>query len=209
MSAFPWTPLPPLPVPEQGDGGGGVPVPNGNGQVDYSKLWPQPVLPLPLDPAILARSLQSSASRGQFDAPIYRFSGLIPAGATVTVPLSARQGFVGVMLSPVALYSSIHDARIVVTMILDGTSQPTPDGIPMTADLVVSLSQYWLVHYQVVLQVVNTSPFDTIMTLDSQAGVVEKTLFDRYYWPMLQYSHLSLLQVADKIRPFVSGQGGD
>lgn len=187
--------MPPLPVPEK------VYVP-GVGMIDAETLKimvPLPVLTMPIDPAVLCRAVQSSATMGQFDAPIYRFAAVIPAGVTLRFSLSARIGFVGVMISPMQLYASLHDARMVINLWVDGVNRVTPDGVPMTADMSISMAQYWLVYTGVTVEVVNGSPFDIMLTLDSQAGVVEKTLFDKFYLPMLNYSYQSMFRMAGLI----------
>lgn len=166
-----------------------------------SEVLPRPtlVLSLPVDPAVLCRAVQSSANRGQFDAPIYRFAGVVPAGTVTIVNLMAREGFVGVMVSPVSLYSSIHDPRIVVRIYIDDSINATPDGLPMTVDGEIPNSQYWLVYYGIRFEVTNTSPFDVLLTLDSQAGVVEKTLFDKFYLPMLtRFSYDPLYRMVEE-----------
>lgn len=167
-----------------------------------------PTISLPIDPEVVSRAVQASAKEGQADFPMNRFVALLPAGGTISVPLYVRTGFVGITLRPIKLKCDYHTPLAVINVYIDDTKLATPYGLPLSEDIEIPTSQYWMCHYDLLITAVNASAHNILVTLDNQAGVIEKSLFETFYEPLLTYSKDLLAAVAEVVLLSKRGGGG-
>ena len=161
-------------------------------------------LPLPIDPETLNRAIQAISNPGEVDFPIYRGSYLIPAGTTSTATFYARPGFVATVGSAWNVYSSYYDEdgdKILIWIYVNDNIKITKEEnpIPLTGALQIPFYQYYTGLYNAVVKVENSSPKDILLTVDVQLGLIQKSLWEEFYMPMIRFGWSNLLDVASKL----------
>jgi len=159
-----------------------------------------PVVPLPatiivpLDPEVLNRALQAVMPRGKVMFPTWRIAWSCPAGTTTETPLLLPEGFLCTRREA-RLYSTYYSKDIVIYVYVDD-KLVTPYGLTMTGAAVLDFGEFFVKRRKVDVNTVNNSTTDAIITLEVVASLVEKSFYEEWYAPIIDYMYRGLSEIA-------------
>lgn len=166
------------------------------------RAGPVSVVPAPIDPVILARSLFLGGVRGAVVAFFGREATLVPAGQTVTIRRRGFPGYDMLVVGQARFTSTYHDLSITVDPIFDG-QRLLMSAVPLTEDFsfeflpVQYLNKNFSRHvYEKVF--VNGSSVDVVITSEAFHAFIERSLNQNVIIPAVE-------RAFGQLRAFVEG----
>jgi len=163
------------------------------------------VFSIPLDPLELTMtSMQEMgpSGEGSFPSsfPTTPLTWPVLAGATVDHVIGIPEGTVELSTSCV-LASDFYDPNIAVTVSVDDDKVVTPIPLALTRPSPITFGSNYAKRVQIVVHVFNNTATDITLTLELHPRIVEKSLFDAFQRPLIDY-------VSSCIRLLAEAEGG-
>lgn len=163
------------------------------------------VFSIPLDPLELTMtSMQEMgpSGEGSFPSsfPTTALTWTVLAGATVDHVIGIPEGTLELSTSCV-LASDFYDPNIAVTVSVDDDKVVTPLPLALTRPTPITFGGNYIKRLQIVVHVFNNTATDAVLTLELHPRIVEKSVFDAFQRPLIDY-------VSSCIRLLAEAEGG-
>lgn len=152
------------------------------------------LISIPLEPKSLNHTIQAMALHGSSFFPTIRVTWVCPAGTITDFPLPIPEGFVATC-TDYGLSSDFYDPNITVNIYVDDRLL-TPFGIALTGPQDMEYAEYYIKHKEVFVQTINNTATDAQLSFDVFACFLEKSFYEEFYAPLIQYAYSALQGVA-------------
>lgn len=149
---------------------------------------------VPLDPEALNGAIQAMRLKGQSTFPMTRVAWACPAGVTTNFTLTVPVGYVDTRRL-CRLTSDFYDPNIVVNIFVDDTLV-TPQGIALTGAAAVDFGEFYVKTLSIRIQTTNGTGVPAVVSLEIVPSLLEKSFYENFYAPIMDFMHKSLLEVA-------------
>ncbi len=149
---------------------------------------------IPLEPKALNHAIQAMSLHGVSFFPTIRLTWLCPAGATTIFPISIPEGYIATC-TDYGFSSDFYDPNITVNQYVDDRLL-TPYGIALTGPIAMEYAEYYVKHKDVVIETINNTATDAQLSFHVYACFLEKSFYEEFYAPIMEYMHSALEGVA-------------
>ena len=149
---------------------------------------------VPLDPEGLNGAIQAMRLKGMTMFPQTRLAWAIPAGVTTDFTLTMPANYVDTRRL-CRISSDFYDPAIVLTIFVDG-ELVTPQGVAITGATGIDFGEFYVKHDNIRLSTLNGSPVDAFLSLEIVPALMEKSFYDEFYAPIMNYMYTQLKEVA-------------
>ena len=149
---------------------------------------------VPLDPEGLNGAIQAMRLKGMTMFPQTRLAWAIPAGVTTDFILTVPANYVDTR-RVCLITSDFYDPAIVLNIFVDG-ELVTPQGVAITGATTIDFGEFYVKHDNIHLSTLNGSPVNAVMSLQVVAALMEKSFYDEFYTPIINYMYAQLKEVA-------------
>jgi hypothetical protein len=149
---------------------------------------------VPLDPEGLNGAIQAMRLKGMTMFPQTRLAWAIPAGVTTDLILTVPVNYVDTRRACL-ITSDFYDPAIVLNIFVDG-ELVTPQGVAITGATTIDFGEFYVKHDNIHLSTLNGSPVNAVMSLQVVAALMEKSFYDEFYTPIINYMYAQLKEVA-------------
>jgi len=162
------------------------------------------LLNIPIDPDSLLYLLVASGRSGAIIADILHLAYVVPAGTTTQIIARPKSGYYPLFITPFEVKSSAHDPEITAMLTMVGENVITRGPFSLSQDLSIDLMAFQILQYGFVGQYVeisctNGTASDVIITASTQNFLVEQSIYDKIFFPILRYSYQQLKDYATRI----------
>jgi len=149
---------------------------------------------VPLDPEGLNGAIQAMRLKGMTMFPQTRLAWAIPAGVTtdfiLTVPVNYVDTRRGCLIT-----SDFYDPAIILNIFVDN-ELVTPQGVAITGATTIDFGEFYVKHDNIRLSTLNGSPVNAVLSLQVVPALMEKSFYDEFYTPIINYMYAKLKEVA-------------
>lgn len=149
---------------------------------------------VPLEPQLLNRAIQAMRHQGKASFPAIRLAWSCPAGAITDFPIDLAANTIATC-NFWELSSDYYDRNIVVNVYVDD-GLVTPSGIALTGPTKVNYGEYYIKRRGVLISTDNPTATDAILSYEGQGCFLEKSFYEEFYAPIIDYMHRVLEGVA-------------
>jgi len=149
---------------------------------------------VPLDPEGLNGAIQAMRLKGQTTFPMSRVAWACPAGVTTNFTLTVPANFVDTRRY-CRLTSDFYDPNVIVNIFVDDTLA-TPQGIALTGATTVDFGEFYVKTISIRIQTANGTATPAVVSLEIVPSLLEKSFYEEFYAPIMEYMYKSLLEVA-------------
>ncbi len=149
---------------------------------------------VPLDPAILNRAIQAMRLKGKAWFPTTSFAWLCAAGAPTDYTITLPEGLLSTEREGL-LSSDFYDPNILVNVYADD-ERITPYPIQLTREIPMDFGEYFLKRRSVRFETINGTATDALLTWVKVSTIIEKSFYDEFYQPIIEYMYKALEGVA-------------
>ncbi|MBA7612424.1 hypothetical protein ES703_19660 [subsurface metagenome] len=149
---------------------------------------------IPLEPRVLNHVIQAMGLHAMSFFPTTKASWVCTAGATTCLPLPMPDGYIAVCTDYI-LSSDFYDPNITVNVYVDDRLT-TPFGIALTGLTAMEYAEYHVKYKDVLVEVINASAFDAQVSFQVFACFVQKSFYEEFYRPVINYIWKALEEVA-------------
>ncbi len=157
------------------------------------KIMPS-LVSIPLEPALLNRAIQAMRHQGKAWFPTLKLAWSCAAGAITDFPLDLPANTIATC-NFWELSSDFYDPDIVVNVYVDD-GLVTPNGIALTGPTKVDYGEYYVKSRGVFISTNNPTATDAILSYEGQGCFLEKSFYEEFYAPIIDYMHRVLEGVA-------------
>ncbi|GAI40872.1 unnamed protein product, partial [marine sediment metagenome] len=157
------------------------------------KIMPS-LVSIPLEPALLNRAIQAMRHQGKAWFPTLKLAWLCAAGAITEFPFYLPRDTIATC-NFYELSSDFYDPDIVVNVYVDD-GLTTPSGIALTGPTKVDYGEYYVKSRGVFISTDNPTATDAILSYEGQGCFLEKSFYEEFYAPIIDYMHRVLEGVA-------------
>ena len=149
---------------------------------------------MPLDPEGLNGAIQAMRLEGQTTFPTSKLSWACPAGVVTDFTLTMPANYVDTRRL-CRITSDFYDPAVTLNVFVDGHSA-TPQGIALTGATTVDYGEFYVKTIDVRFSVNNASAVNAVVTLEQVAALMEKSFYEEFYAPLMNYMYSRLKEVA-------------
>ncbi len=162
------------------------------------------VFAIPLDPVMTAlTALTEMGPSGESDFPSTfpdtALTWTVGAGLTVIHVIPIPEGFVE-LAQECLIASDFYDSTITVDVFVDDTLTVTPLTIALTRATPITFGANYVKRSQIVITIVNPTATDAIITLQIEPRLIETSLYDSLFRPLIDYVNRSLYALSSTQR---------
>jgi len=167
---------------------------------EVGEVYEKEVLPTFISPDDLNDAIQSAARTGDTLFPYYQVVTLVPVGQSVTITLNVPQNFVDTRKRPLVIVSDNYSQDVTIDVYVDNDKQRvTASSIPLTDETTIDFGQYYIKRNNVKLIFTNNSDVDTLITCKVQPALLQSTIYEDWYKPILDYGMKKLNAISAKM----------
>jgi hypothetical protein len=149
---------------------------------------------VPLDPEGLNGAIQAMRLKGQTMFPQTRLAWACPAGVTTDFTLTLPANYVDTRRI-CRITSDFYDPAIVLNIFVDG-ELATPQGVALTGATTIDFGEFYVKHTDIRFSTANGSPVNAVLSLEVVPALMEKSFYDEFYAPIMNYMYSQLKEVA-------------
>ena len=153
---------------------------------------------LPILPKELISLLEAVANiiPGKIRSEPYRTALLVPAGYAFSLTVSVPSGWVNIGAEDIKIFSDYYSENIVIDVWVDGY-KVNPYPIPLTAQINVNLGVYYVQKQRATIDIYNMSDKDATVTIEGVSYMLDKGLFENFFYPLIKLSYDKLKELAE------------
>ena len=126
--------------------------------------------------------------------PQERLAWAIPAGKTTDFTLTMPLNYVDTR-RVCRITSDFYDPAVVLNVFVDG-DLATPQGVVITGATTIDFGEFYVKHTDVRFSTLNGSAVNAVLSLEIAPALMEKSFYDEFYAPLMQYMYTQLKEVA-------------
>jgi len=149
---------------------------------------------VPLDPEGLNGAIQAMRLKGMTLFPQIRLAWAIPAGVTTDFTLTMPLNYIDTRRL-CRITSDFYDPAIVLNIFVDG-ELATPQGVAITGATTIDFGEFYVKHTDIRFSTLNGSAVNAVLSLEVVPALMEKSFYDEFYAPIMQYMYAQLKEVA-------------
>jgi len=176
----------------------GVSVPNGTSGGNPTAPALQESLTLPIPPTLLVEMAIVANIPGVARVVVIDQQVSVPTGQQSVIILPVHPGVVILPFQREIHHITYQSPEITAMVLIDGQNI-TPSGVSLAADFDVQATKFVYAQTNVELQIVNASPFDTLVTAYMEFLALDRMFFLNFVQPLFKNSFDLLADLAEKI----------
>lgn len=161
--------------------------------IPVGQSLPSTILTIPLGLDSINAALQAIGAEGKTDFPSFRLAWSIPAGFTTVMQLSPPANWVCTGRE-VTLFSDFYDVSIMTRVFVDDRLV-TPIRLQITGPCRVDFGLLFIKRRVITIETWNGSGVDAQLSMTAQLPLVEKSFFETFHQPILNYVYTKLNEV--------------